>query len=361
MWPTSDRFTEILVAGQRTWASRVEVLYGGERVAALDVMVDGSVSLDDVAVRRALDITLVDPHGDLTPASARDLLAPKGTEIRCWRGLLVDGEYEWVPLGVFGIQEPQVSAHQNGTLIKIRGADRVDAVRLRRFASPYAVARDTPTHEAIADIVSSRLPGVAMRITASGHTTPELVFDRLSDPWDAVRDLAAADSLAAYFDQLGTLIVTPALEQETGVTYEPGESSLLIDSAKSMDSASVYSGVVVTAEHPEQAPIVHELWDLDPKSVTYADGPFGRRPYGFSSPIITTLAQAELAAQTLLPKVSKMRAKATLTTVGHPGHDIGDIVTVLDPETRMAGRWTVVGGSVTVRPGRVVLDLEEVL
>lgn len=362
MWPTSERFYEVLVSGQRRWATRVEVLYQGERVETLNVMVDGSVDIDEVAVRRSLDVVLVDPFGSLTPASARDLLAPKGTEMRVWRGLEVDGEYEWVPLGVFGIVEPEVEAHSSGTLIKVKGFDRVDAVRKRRFTAPYRVPVGTLTHQAIADIVTSRLPGVPTRITASGFTTPELLFDRLGDPWtDAIEKIAEADVLQAYFDPLGTFIVTPQLQQETGIVYEPGEGSLLVDSSRKMDADTTYSGVIVSAEHPDETPIVVELWDTNPKSATYADGPFGRRPYGFSSPVIRTVAQANLAAQTILPRVTKMRQTAKLTTVGHPGHEIGDVVTVIDPETRTAGRWRVRGAGVPTRIGKIRLSLEEAL
>ncbi len=361
MWPTSNRFSEVLASDSRSWATRLEVLYEGEAQTTLNVVVDGSVSLDDVAVRRSLRLRLIDPHGDLTPATAKDLLAPKGTEIRVLRGLLVDGEYEWVPLGVFGIANPKVSAHGGGgTIIELSGYDRVDAVRARRFAAPWVIARNTPTHEAIAEIVATRLPGTTMRITSTGHTTPELVFDRLSDPWDAVRDIADADALNAFFDPLGSFIVTPELTQETGIVYEPGSGSMLIDSEREIDAGNTYSGVQVSSEHPDTDPVFFEIWDTDPKSPTYSDGPFGRRPFGFSSPVIRTLSQAQIAARTLLPRVTRMRQTATLHTIGHPGHDVGDVITVIDPETRMAGKWMITGGEIPTRAGRITLKLAEI-
>lgn len=361
MWPVSARYREALYSGQRRWATRIEVLYAGERVESLDLVVDGKVSIDDVAVRRMLDITVIDPDGALTPVTARDLLAPKGTEIRVWRGLWVDGDYEWVPLGVFRVINPRVTAHEGGTQLHIRGYDRTDAVKGRRFADPWRIAGGTPTHEAIAQIVASRMPTVPMRITSTGHTTPELLLDRLSDPWEAVRDLAQADGLTAYFDPLGTLIVTPELEQVTDVVYTPGPSSLLVHSEREIDAETTYSGVIVVGEHPDQDPIRSELWDLDPTSPTYADGEFGRRPYGFKSPIITTQAQADLAAATILPRVTKMRQEARLSTVGFVGHEIGDVVTITDPETATSGLWAVRGATVPTRAGRITLKLEEAI
>jgi hypothetical protein len=359
MWPTSTRFSEVLLGTSRQWASKVEVLYGAELVTTLDVVVDGSVEIDDVAVRRSCNLRMVDPSGTLTPASAKDLLAPKGTELRLYRGLMVDASFEWVPLGVFGIVEPEVSAHSSGTQIRVKGWDRVDAVRTRRFDAPYPVASGTPTWQAISNIVTSRLT-VPVRITQSGNTAPEVVFDALSDPWDAVRKLATADNLSAYFDQLGTLVVEPYVESPTGITYQPGPLSLLVATTRTIKSDTTYSGVIVTGEHPEAGAIRSVLWDTDSTSPTYYLGPFGKRPYGYSSPLIDTQAKADAAAASLLPKVTKMRQEITITTIGHPGHDIGDAVTVIDGKSRTNGTYVVAGGTIPLRPTEPIrLKLQE--
>jgi hypothetical protein len=361
MWLTSDAYATALQAGSRTWRTKVEVLYSDAVVTTLTVVTDGSVDIDEVAVRRSLDMTIVDPDGTLTPGEARDLLAPKGTEIRVHKGLDTSpGVTEWVPLGVFGVVKPVVSGHQPGTRIKIKGFDRVDAVRSRRFEDPWHIAAGTPTYQAITDIVTSRLT-VPIRVATTGNTTPEVVYDELSDPWGAVRAIAAADSLIAYFDPLGTLVVAPDAETETGFEYAPGDTSMLLKSERSLSSDTTYSGVIVKGEHPDSDPVRSVLWDTDTKSPTYHLGPFGKRPYGFSSPLITTQGMADTAAATILPRITKMRQEVVLTTVGHPGHEIGDIVTITDPETRTAGRYTIYGGKVPLRIGSTSWKLRESL
>ena len=362
MWPTTEGFARALASTSRGWRTRVEILSGADLLATLTTVQSGSVSLDAVAVRRQLDLTVLDPTGAITPASARDMLAPRGTEIRVWRGLLVGGEPEWVPLGVFGVVDPEVSAHDGGTRLKLSGRDRVDAVRLRRFAAPWRIARGTPTATAIAAIVTSRLD-VPVRITATGSTTPEVVYDALSDPWDAVRELAAADGLLAYFDPLGALVVGPDDETVTQVEYTPGPGSMLQTSTRMISAENVYSGVIVTGEHPDTKPIRVEVWDTDPDSPTYSLGPFGRRPYGFTSSLITSEAQALTTGRSILARVSRMRQTAELDSIGHPGHDIGDVVTVNDQASRTSGRWTVTGGTIPLRPngGPIRLKLQEAL
>ena len=362
MWLTSPEFAAALAAGARRWSARVEVLAGADRLATLTTVEAGQLTFDDVAVRRSLDVTILDPDGTITPSAATDMLSPRGTEIRAWRGLHLPGrdEPEWVPLGVFGVVDPEVTAEGGGTRIHLKGRDRVDAVRARRFTDAHRVPAGTPTHEAITRIVTSRLD-VATRVTATGSTTPEVVFDALSDPWDAVRDLAAADALVAYFDPLGTLVVGPRAAVETGVEYAPGPGSMLVDSTRTISAERTYSGVIVRGEHPDHPPVREEVWDTNPVSPTYADGPFGRRPYGLTSALLTDPAKARAAAQTLLERVSRMRQTATLRHVGHPGHDIGDVVTVADPATRTTGAWAVVAGKVPLRPsgGPATLTLQE--
>lgn len=358
MWSVSDAFHAQLLASTRTWRNRVEVLYNGDVVTSINVLADGSVTVDDVAVRRSADLTLVDIDGNLTPASARDLLAPRGTEIRLYKGLLVGGAYEEVPLGVFGVVDPKVSAHNGGTLLKLLGRDRVDAVRVRQFDLPWTVAGGTPTADAISSIITSRL-SVPVRVTRTGHTAPESVFDWASDPWDAVRTLAEADGLVAYFDPLGTAVVEPEHEIDTGITYATG--GLLHSTPERMISAEkTYSGVVVKAEHPDAGSFRSVLWDLDTNSPTYADGPFGRRPYGFYSQLINSQAMADETCATLFAKVRRMSHTLTIETIGTPGHEIGDVVRVIDPESRTNGSFRVVGVKVPLRLGTIQLKLVEV-
>lgn len=357
MWPTSDAFDAALLSGTRRWSTKIEVLYSDAVVTTLDVVTDGSVDIDEVAVRRSLDMVMVDPDGTLTPSDAKDLLAPKGTEIRVYKGLAVVGtdgtpSVEYVPMGVFGIVEPEVSAHEPGTFIRVKAFDRVDAVRARRFDSPYRVAAGTPTSTAISAIVTSRLT-CPVRVTTTGNTTTEVVFDELSDPWDAIAKIAEADSMVAYFDPLGTLVVAPNEEADTGVEYAPGVNSLLLKASRTIKADKTYSGVIVKGEHPDSDPVRSVLWDTDPTSPTYYLGPFGKRPYGFTSPLISTQGMADAAAATILARVTKMRQEAVLDAIGHPGHEVGDVVTIVDPRSQTTGRWTIYGGRVPLRLGSI--------
>lgn len=357
MWPLSEDFVTALSVRSRRWRSRVEVLYGGDYVTSLDVMVSGQVQFDDVAVRRSVDLELIDVSGSITPVEASDLLSPKGTELRLAKGLVIaDGTVEWIPLGVFGIEEPEITAHDGPTKIKLSAKDRVAALRARRFKAPYPIAAGTNTATAIKNIVTSRMD-VPTRVTTTGNTTPEVVYEELSDPWDAIDDLATADNFTVYFDPLGTLVVEPVQSVDTGLRYSDDGEGHLVRCARGISAEKTYSGVIIKGEHPDYDPVRYELWDEDPTSPTYRLGPFGERPYGFTSPLIKDVAMATTAARTILAQVTGMVQLAEIETAGTPGHDIGDIIEIADEASRTSGRYRVVGGSVPLRPGTNSLKL----
>lgn len=347
MWPTTDLFDAALARSSRTWRTRIEVLFGDQIVTSLNTMISGYIGLDNVAVRREAHFTITDVDGTLTPAEATDLLTPKGTEVRIYRGLKVSGdEYEDVPMGVFGVVEPEVRAHSEGTVVEIKGFDRVDKLRALHFKDPWVIAADTPIHQALVDIITSRMD-VPLRVAESPYTTPALVYDRFSSPWDAIRELMAAGLYVVYFDQLGTCVIEPDVGVPTGKVYQTGDgSTLMTSSRKFLPLDTTYSGVIVRGMHPDYTPIRSELWDIDPLSPTYSLGPFGERPYGVYSDIITTQDQADAIAADTLPRVSQIRQECEITTRDTPAHDVGDIIRIIDPRSRTNRDYEIISATV---------------
>lgn len=352
MWKTSDAFDLALLNSNRKWSTKIEILYGATVVTTLDTLERGYIGIDDVAVRRECHFTVVDADGILTPKDPTDLLTPKGTEMRISRGLWVTDAngvsgYEYVPMGVFGVVEPQVRSHSDGVVLEIKGFDRVDKLRALHFEDPWVVADGTPVHTAIAAIIADRMPDISIRVTPSAWIVPEVTFDRLSSPWDAIKTLSESAAYVAYFDQLGQAVVEPITEIETGVVYTIGPSSVLMNVSRTFQpSEKVYSGVITRGQHPDYTPIRAELWDTDPASPTYADGPFGRRPYGVWSDTIVNESQALAVCTDTLPRVSRMKQEVEITTRGHPGHEIYDVITVTDPRSSTDGRYALISGTI---------------
>jgi len=368
VWPTSPGFNAALTSDRRL-ATRTEVLLGGQVQLVLSVVTEGTVTAEDGTVRRSASLRLIDPEGTLTPVTARDLLAPRGTELRVSKGLYLPGlpDPELVPLGTFRITEPTISRSGGGVVIGLKGYDRARAIQRARFTAPYTIAAGTPTTTAISGIVTSR-SSFPVNVTPSGSTTPALVYDALADPWEAVQSLAGADALEAFFDVMGVFVCRPIPDYAAQVptwTYAPGDVSLLLDDSREMSDERTYSGVVVRAERPGDTPIRVEVWDTDPKSPTYYDpanpaaSQFGAIPYGYFSPSIRTGAQAIAAGKAILARVSGLIEQVEIDSIGHPGHDVGDVIAATDPDTRLSGSYVLSRITQPVRSGPMNLKMRD--
>jgi hypothetical protein len=347
VYPVSDAFLDQLQQPARKWKTKIEVTYANEIVTTLDVIVQGYIGLDFQAVRRELHITIVDVNGTLTPGLATDLLAPKGTEMRVYRGLYIPdlADYEYVPMGVYGIVSPATRANEAGHKVEIKGFDRLDALRARQFEAAFTIPAGTDASAGVAMIVAAQMPDVQLRVTTSGYALPETVIAQLASPYDAIKDISAAANLIFYFDPLGTAVAEPFTEQATGITYTVGPTGLLMESNQTWDNTNVASGVIVKGANPDKTTFSVTKWDVDPTSPTYSLGPFGRRPYGYYSELLTTVPQAQAVCDRLYATQVRMPHLAEIYTRGGPQHDIGDLITVVDPRTKLNGDYVIKSGT----------------
>lgn len=350
MWNVSDAFLAQLQSNARRWKTKIEVIYGSEIVTSLDVLVQGYIGLDNVAVRREAHFTLVDADGVLTPGLATDLLAPKGTEVRIYRGLYIPdvGDYEYVPMGVFGIIQPATRANDAGTKIEVKAFDRLDKLRALQFETAFVIPDGTNAATAISMIMADRMPTVPVRVTPSTYTLGETILAQLDPPWLGISAICKATNMVFYFDPLGTAVVEPFTETQTGIVYETGPSGLLINCEQTWDNNGVNSGVIVKGANPDKTSFSVSIWDTDPASPTYSLGPFGRRPFGYYSEFITTIGQATDVANGLFPRVTRMPQKVEIFTAGGPQHDVGDVITIIDPRTKVNGTYLVKSGTIPI-------------
>lgn len=334
MRPVTDRFAQAVTQPHQLAVETV-VLHDDQETPV--EIVEGGVTLDQTAaVRGRCDLTIaVDPDDDpdgLIPTGPSSLLAPYGNEIRVGRGIQYeDGTTEIVALGVFGIYSVDVDDGPDGTTLRVAGMDRAQRVINARFEAPYNQARGVELGAAILAVIQAAWPDVPVNPSwpATPYTTPAGIGEEGGDRWQFVQDMAAAASMRLYFDGDGLLTLAPDVLSDPVATIAEGESGVLVQASRTWTRDASYNAVIATGEATgEAAPSRGVAYDVDPESPTYYYGPFGRVPLFWSSPLLTTDAMAQAAAETRLRNQLGTTQQVRFGSYVLPHLEPGDTVTV---------------------------------
>ena len=244
---------------------------------------------------------------------------------------------ELVPLGVY-ILDADLEEAEDGT-ITVSAADRSQRISRARWTDPYTVPAGMNVGEGLADLLMICWPDCpvgATLVAIDKVTTAKAVYldGADSDPWKDARALAASAGYDLYFDGAGDVQVRETPDPESApvcATYYAGEKAIILGQVRSARLSQMYNGVIATAEGSGVGiPKRGEAWDEDPSSPTYSDGPMGRVPLFYSSPILTTQDDVDSAAQTMLARVKRPIEQTSFTLVPNPAHEAFDVVEFVD-------------------------------
>ncbi len=332
MYPVSSAFVATLKQSH-TMVTKCELWTGlGTYIMDLDIY-GGQVNVQDSAIRRYTQMELGDPSGDLTPASATDLLAPYGNEFRVFRGLVLStGTEELVPLGRFPVSSFVLYDSGGGFTIVLYGSDYARSVGRAKLPNDYQIAAGTNFGTAIQSLISYRRPSTVFNFESIVATTPTMVISAGADPWEQAQKMAEACGCELFFDVLGvcTLKSVPDPDADDPIwTYDEGSEATILYLDKHMTNDDTFNHVVRTGEHTSNSvPVRGEAVDDNPTSPTYYLGPYGDVVDYQSSQLITTSGQALAAAQADLNKSKGAVEDVSFNAIVNPAHDIDDVIAI---------------------------------
>ena len=362
MYPVSDEYlARVRTTHQRT--ARV-TLRGpdGDPLSTLHVTRDASVTADsrrDVR-RTCTDLTLVPVDGvDLIPELATDPTSPlTDNEVLIESGVVLStGETEWVPLGVFGFTECSIAEDESGVTVALRDlADRSRLVTRSRWVAPYTIPSGTDLATAVTSALDVAWPAHPELLATATATTGALITFTEgpdSDPWRDLCGLAAAHGLELFFDPLGIPVLRDSPQPSSAdvvATYVDGPDAVFLTMNRGLSIAEgSYNGLVVTGESTSAAaPVRYTAWD-SPTGITSSYPPERPRPAWYSSPMITTQAQAAATCVARLPRYLGATELLSWTQLVNPAHDAWDLVRVERPAVKASA--DVVFDSVTIPLG----------
>lgn len=315
--------------------TKAEVLRNGLVVQEL-IPISGNVQVSITqASRRRANCTLIDPDGDLTPRTAKSLLAPLGNELRLYRGVrLPDGTPEIKPLTTVGISKTRITDSGEVLAITVEGYDRSRRIRRSKWIDPFVIAKDTNYIDAIMNTVSNRLPSASFIATPTNHKTPQLILglEENHDPWQLITKMAISIGYEVFFDAIGNCVIqpvpSPQIASDVVWRYRENQANILsID--RELSDEFVYNHVVVTGESSTGGlPVRGEAMDNDPASPTYWLGDYGDVIYTFYSRFIRTKSQAEEAARAILIRLLGTTEKLQMPIIVNTAHQEGDLVQI---------------------------------
>jgi hypothetical protein len=155
---------------------------------------------------------------------------------------------------------------------------------------------------------------------------------------DAIFDLAQTLGGTPYVNTFGQVTIDPDAWGTATELLTIGPDGTVIEVLPDeLTDEGIYNQVVVRTYGTDQVGILATA-QLTSGPLRFG-GPFGRIPYFASSQYITTPAQAQAYANSLLPKVSTSPASVyMITCLPDPRREVGDVVPFMKDETLLTGR-----------------------
>ena len=341
MRPVSERFLSTLRGSHlAVFRARVQNSFlispgaidpGGTEIPILGGDVKFSATAE---IRATLSLTTEWPW----PVSASDTLAPYGHYVYVERGLAYgNGQREWVGLGYYRIDTIEQDETPGG-VIEISGSDRNAGLRDARFLAP----QQFPSTMTNGDLVNQLIWGVYFYAGIIEWDDPDVRDDTINrtivaedDRLGTLLDLITSLGKIGYWDHRGIFVIKtpPSTSGGPSWTIDAGQDGVLVQMSRGLTRERVYNAVVATGEAGDTtAPAYGVAYNLDPSSPTYYGGGFGRVPMFYSSPFLTTDAQAQAAAEALLRQNLGLPYQVDLSSIANPAIEPYDVLGVAYPK-----------------------------
>lgn len=328
----------------------------------VETSIDGGLTWQEATNRRPVphlllgstDVRVVLTRVTLERPSL-DQPSPRMSELQV--DVSVDQSYEELaPLGVFTINDVSINDSAGGLTVEIAGADLSRKIARNKWAGTYVINAGTNYATAIRRLIEDRLPEAQFNFISTTRTTPRLVLGQQSqdDPWADARNLAADIGCELYFDARGlcTLREEPDPASDPAVwEFEDISFPTVTALTRQVVDENTYNQVIAQGEGSgNTTPVRAIAQDLDPASPTYIKGPYGVNSITITSPAITTVEQAQDAANAQLLKSKGATERVSITAVPNPALEPGDVVTVSRGLSKIDGQFLIDAVSMPLAP-----------
>jgi len=300
-------------------------------------VIGGEVRIDSNArVRRqgSLEIAF-----SLEDQDARDLVVqlPFGGYASIERGIrYADGSVERVQLGMFRVDS--IVWHELQGSANLILSDRMAQVQDEYFTVPFVPTGLHPSDacvQTVQDVFGSAIQ-YHVQTTPASEPTIGVTTAYLDDRASALTDLAGSIGAECLFDNLGDFVIRPA-GQVGSVAWviDAGDRGSMLEAEETLDRSSVRNGVLVRGQAEADTDIYYALATYDDATApTRWGGPFGKIPLIVDSTTVSSQAQADSTARSLLNLRLGLQRTLTLQSLPNPALEPGDVIQLVFADGR---------------------------
>jgi hypothetical protein len=323
----STTAASVLLRGNQKRYVRIESWYG-DQLLDDDLPVAGNSGSEEVdrssnvPERVTLSVPRLVRGVNYTPTEQDSPLAANGQRLRVQLGIGVGPTIEWIPRGWFVI----VEAEPRDDVVDVQAAGLLWLISEARLVSPYQPSGTFKS--TLRGLLEPNLTVVFDAALVDRAVPGALNYDE--DRLGAVNTTLAAWPAEGYVTEDGYYLISPAADAATvSLALTDGQGGTVIQATGTSTRDGAYNAVVARGTATDGGAVQGVASDYTgPKAI---GSPFNEMPVPlyYESPLITTAAQAQAAANTRLANIKRQTSRTfEVTCVPHPALQGGDRVTL---------------------------------
>jgi hypothetical protein len=331
----------------------------------------GTLTIDrNRPIRRSFSLTLNNTKGDFTWGENKLFWIDK--RIKLFVGLKYGNSIEYVPQGIFILNEPSDSHNFDGKKTTINCYDKMSLMSEKRGKMLYETTIETGTNVKDAIKILAQKVGETMFNFDSdiSATVPyEITYSPQDNIYQAIKDLADFAQADIYYDENGYLRLKK-IDLNDIQNYPPvwkfsindSNQRFYVGNVRKLDDGQMANHIMVLGGSSQTAIARYEL------KVTESDPLWQDNPYtiekigdilyfhndGNPDPVITTNDEAKWRAKYELMKRLGYAERVSLTLAPHYLLDAGDVIELED--YNVSGRYLIESINIPLKPDVMTVE-----
>lgn len=319
----ADQIPADLLSSAYTVAATVESWLGSEYLGAVPVE-DGSVSWDasqQVQGSLSLSVPRAGAAGDedwrdWDPTDPTHPLACFGQvlHVSMTIGSLISSAWWTVPLGRFLI----TSVEPGPSTVRVTGKSLLQRLEEDRLTEPMAPDPAGSMASELRRLIGSRM-GLIIDPALRDYPCPSMTWGE--SRIDAVYEIARSWPAVVREGGDGILYVSPPTPDPTSrpdLRLSDGDEGTVVGVAASVSRDKIYNRVVARGQSSDEGSPSFQAVADQLSGPMRVDGPYGVVPRFFSSPLITSIAQAKSTAEAMLADAVRKKIKVPVEHAPDP-------------------------------------------